>query len=120
MVRCDARPEILHLKPLAKSSAAAAVSRIFDERPPWPTCPHAAGSVLSSHLSKVIAMPNHASCQLISAKDVAQRLGVSTRTVRRLVKSGKLSAYAITSRIVQFAPADVEEFLRLQRIERKR
>ncbi|WP_085097332.1 excisionase family DNA-binding protein [Mycobacterium paraense] len=52
-------------------------------------------------------MPNH----LISIDQAAERLGASTRTVRRLIASGKLPAYRVSRELVRIKPEDLETLL---------
>lgn len=48
---------------------------------------------------------------LLTIEDVAKSLTVSTRTVRRLIRLGKLKAKRISYRIVRIRPIDLEEYL---------
>ncbi|MBL8195109.1 MAG: helix-turn-helix domain-containing protein [Blastocatellia bacterium] len=48
--------------------------------------------------------------QLLKASDVAERLGVSERTVQRLTQRGLLVGYKI-GRILKFRLSDVENYL---------
>lgn len=48
---------------------------------------------------------------LLSRKVVAERLGVSTRTVSRLQRAGRLPAITITGRLVRFRQADLQALL---------
>jgi excisionase family DNA binding protein len=52
--------------------------------------------------------------QLLSIRDVADILGVSTRTVQRLISSQKLPSYRIRG-LRRIAPNDVKKFLREHR-----
>ena len=52
--------------------------------------------------------------RLLSIRDVADILGVSQRTVQRLISSRKLPAYRIRG-IRRIAPNDVKKFLREHR-----
>jgi len=54
--------------------------------------------------------------QLLSVEDVAALMGVSARTVRRLVKSGALVAHRITNRIVRIDRSSVELLLQATRV----
>jgi excisionase family DNA binding protein len=51
---------------------------------------------------------------LLSAREVAQRLGVSTATVYALCQSGRLP-YARVVNAVRIAPADLEDYIEAQR-----
>lgn len=48
---------------------------------------------------------------LLTIEDVAKSMTVSTRTVRRLIRLGKLKAKRISYRIVRIRPIDLEEYL---------
>ncbi len=48
--------------------------------------------------------------QLMTKQEVADYLQVSIRTVERLIKAGKLTAYKIQTNI-RFKKADVEDYL---------
>jgi excisionase family DNA binding protein len=51
-------------------------------------------------------MPN-----LISIDQAAEQLGVSTRTVRRLIASGDLPAYRVSRELVRIKPEHLETLL---------
>jgi len=51
-------------------------------------------------------MPN-----LISIDQASEVLGVSTRTVRRLIASGQLPAYRVSRELVRIKPTDLETLL---------
>ena len=51
---------------------------------------------------------------LLSYKDVAKRLGVSERTVKRLKSKRKLPFVMVSSRVL-FKPDDVERYIASQR-----
>ena len=53
--------------------------------------------------------------ELIDAKEVAKRLGVSRKTVYTYAKTGKLPFIELTPRNYRFTREDVEEFLQKQR-----
>lgn len=55
-----------------------------------------------------------AATEFLTIDEVAQALGVCTRTVRRWIKSGRLVAHRIR-RIVLIARADFDAFLRQHR-----
>jgi excisionase family DNA binding protein len=55
-----------------------------------------------------------ATTEFLTIDEVAQALGVSTRTVRRWIKSGQLVAHRMR-RMVRIAPADFDAFLRQHR-----
>ena len=48
---------------------------------------------------------------LLTIEDVADRLAVSTRTVRRLIEAGELAVHRI-GRAVRIAEADLQSYLR--------
>jgi excisionase family DNA binding protein len=50
------------------------------------------------------------SASLLSIREVASELGVSVRTVHRLIKARKLSSIKLDG-ILKFRPSDVEHFL---------
>lgn len=54
--------------------------------------------------------------RLLTKTDVAHRLGVSEKTVDRLVASGKLGAQRVGGRY-KFSAEDIERYLASQRIE---
>lgn len=47
---------------------------------------------------------------LLSPEDVAERLGISTRTLRRLTSAGEI-AYVLVGARKRFREVDVEEYL---------
>ena len=53
--------------------------------------------------------------RFLSLEDVAERLQVSDRTVRRWVKDGKLAAYK-PGREWRIRPSDFEEFLETRKV----
>jgi excisionase family DNA binding protein len=53
--------------------------------------------------------------QFLSLEDVAERLQVSDRTVRRWVKDGKLDAYK-PGREWRIRPSDLEDFLESRKV----
>jgi excisionase family DNA binding protein len=53
--------------------------------------------------------------RFLSLEDVAERLQVSDRTVRRWVKDGKLAAYK-PGREWRIRPSDLEEFLESRKV----
>jgi excisionase family DNA binding protein len=54
--------------------------------------------------------------RFLSLEDVAERLQVSDRTVRRWVKDGKLAAYK-PGREWRIRPSDLEEFLESRKVQ---
>ncbi|MDR7278681.1 helix-turn-helix domain-containing protein [Catenuloplanes atrovinosus] len=54
--------------------------------------------------------------ELLTPIEVAARLKSTTRFVRRLVSERRI-AYVKVGRLVRFEPADVEAYIRAQRIE---
>lgn len=48
---------------------------------------------------------------LLSTQDVADFLGVSSTTVKRIVKSGDLEAITVGSRLVRFTPESIQDYL---------
>jgi excisionase family DNA binding protein len=48
---------------------------------------------------------------LIGVGEVAERLGVSTKTVRRYVAGNQLPAIRLGYRILRFDPAEVDAFI---------
>lgn len=57
---------------------------------------------------------NQPAGNLLSIGKLAERWGVSTRTVQRQIKSGALRAHRI-GRLVRISEADAEDFLKLNR-----
>jgi excisionase family DNA binding protein len=53
--------------------------------------------------------------RFLSLEDVAERLQVSDRTVRRWVKDGKLAAYK-PGREWRIRPSDLEDFLEARKV----
>lgn len=49
--------------------------------------------------------------KLMTKKDVADRLNVSTRTIGRYVKLGLLKPIRISEQVVRFKPDEVEHFI---------
>ena len=49
--------------------------------------------------------------KLLATQDVADCLGVSVTTVKRLVRSGQLRPLTVGARLVRFTPEAVEEYL---------
>lgn len=47
----------------------------------------------------------------ISIQDVAEQFGVSTRTVRRYIAAGRLTAYRVGPRLIRLDPDQVREQL---------
>ncbi len=54
---------------------------------------------------------------LLNYQETADLLGVSTKTVRRLVAGGELVSIRLSQRIVRFDRADIEAFAERNRIE---
>ena len=52
-----------------------------------------------------------ASDSLLSAKQVAEALGCSTETVRRLDGAGRLPRVQVGSRLVRYGASDVERYV---------
>ncbi len=48
---------------------------------------------------------------LLSAAQVAARLGLSAKSVRRLALAGTLRSVRVSDRIIRFDPADIETFI---------
>jgi len=61
-----------------------------------------------------IKSPGSPGHRLLSMSEVAEHLGVSTRTVMRLIKSGAIAASRI-GRQIRIAPQDLEAFRLAQR-----
>jgi excisionase family DNA binding protein len=57
-----------------------------------------------------MTMPNQLSKTLLSPRDVADQLQVSLRTVRRLIKSGKIKILRIRGSI-RITPAALDAYL---------
>lgn len=49
--------------------------------------------------------------KLLTKKDVAERLNLSTRTIGRYVKLGLLKPIRISEQVVRFNPVEVERFI---------
>lgn len=56
--------------------------------------------------------------QWLRVGDVAKKLGVSEKTVHRLVQRGELVGYKM-GRILQFRPLEIEEYLKRIRTDNK-
>jgi excisionase family DNA binding protein len=54
---------------------------------------------------------------LLSPAQVATRLGLSTKAVRRLANAGTLPAVRLSERVIRFEPEDVEAFIASKRTE---
>ena len=54
---------------------------------------------------------------LLNYQETAELLGVSVKTVRRLVDSGKIVSIRLSERIVRFEPSEIEAFAERNRIE---
>lgn len=52
----------------------------------------------------------------LSTQEAAERLGVSTRTLYRLIDSGELPAYKI-GRVIRLQRAEVDDFITRSRLE---
>ena len=50
--------------------------------------------------------------KLLTISEVAIRLGISTRSVRRLVKRQELTVVRLSARLVRITPAAMSDFLR--------
>ena len=50
--------------------------------------------------------------QMVSPKGAAEMLAVSTRTIRRYVKAGKLPASYVSARTIRIRVADIETLMR--------
>jgi excisionase family DNA binding protein len=51
------------------------------------------------------------SAKLLTKHDLAELLGISHRSVERLVKAGRIRAIKLSHKIIRFCKADVETFL---------
>jgi excisionase family DNA binding protein len=56
--------------------------------------------------------------RLLSAKDVAEILGISAKTVNKLAREGKLGCVQVTAKERRFTEEQVEEFVESRTIER--
>jgi len=56
---------------------------------------------------------------LLNYQETAELLGVSVKTVRRLVDSGKIVSIRLSERIVRFEPSEIEAFAERNRMEAK-
>lgn len=54
---------------------------------------------------------------LLNYQETAELLGVSVKTVRRLVDSGKIVSIRLSERIVRFEPSEIAAFAERSRIE---
>ena len=50
--------------------------------------------------------------KMLTIDDAAEELGVSKRTLRRLISSGSLPAYRVGSQAIRIKPADLEKALK--------
>lgn len=55
--------------------------------------------------------PHEATTALMSRQHVAQKLGVSAMTVKRMQNRGMLKAIYLSSRAVRYRPEDVENLI---------
>jgi len=55
----------------------------------------------------------------LTPDEVAYRLGVSGRTIRRAIQSGLLPAMRINARVIRIREKDVEDFLRKRSVVHK-
>lgn len=72
---------------------------------------------LNDHMandSKRLALPS-----LYTAEDVAATLGISVKTVHKLVREGKLECVQVTSRERRFTPEQVQEFIHSKTISKR-
>ena len=89
----------------AQGLSAPAVSAAVRDSPPF------AGSFSTPiHALKVISTPR----ALLSVREVARQLGLSTATVYKLCERGEL-AHARVSNAVRVAPGDLEAFIAARR-----
>lgn len=51
---------------------------------------------------------------VLSAEQVAQRLGVHVATVRKLARQGRISSFRIGSKLLRFTPASVDAYIARQ------
>jgi len=56
-------------------------------------------------------MASNVNTVLLTREDVAKRVGVTSQTVSRYVRSGQLKAYKFNKRVVRFREEDVEAFI---------
>src|SRR5208337_140557 len=56
--------------------------------------------------------------RLLSAKDVAEILGISAKTVNKLVREGKLGCVQVTAKERRFTEKQVEGFIESRTLER--
>lgn len=54
---------------------------------------------------------------LLSPAQVATRLGVSTKSVRRLANQGRLASIRLSARVIRFEPEAVDAFIAERRTE---
>jgi excisionase family DNA binding protein len=54
--------------------------------------------------------------RLLSVTEVAERLGVTQRTVRNWIRKGDLVAYRLGG-VVRISPVDLDRFIRARRIQ---
>jgi len=56
----------------------------------------------------------------LSSKQVAEYLGISDNTIRRLVAAGELPAYLIgKKKLVKFDPEDLDKYLAKNRVDNR-
>ena len=67
--------------------------------------------------NKATIKPNEGRNALLSRKDVASFLNVSTETVKRYQRRGILPAIVLNSRVTRYDPADVEKLVADGRVE---
>lgn len=48
---------------------------------------------------------------MLNKKQAAERIGVSTKTIERLVQSGQLTVYRVSTRCHRFKDSDIETFM---------
>lgn len=48
----------------------------------------------------------------LSVEQVAKKMSVSTKTVYRMIHSGKLNAHKLSPRCIRISETDIEEFMK--------
>ena len=52
---------------------------------------------------------------LLTAKEVAEKLGISSQLVYRMYNEGKLRGHTLAKKAIRFSQEDVDDYLRLTR-----
>jgi excisionase family DNA binding protein len=65
----------------------------------------------NDHLRQIDSSPWSASVSLLDAQEVALILGISVKTIHKLVREGKLPCVQVTDRERRFTPEQVQQYI---------